>query len=204
MVGKRQEKRADLKARLLKCTIARIQKDGMRSLRARDLAQDAGCALGAIYNIYNDLDELVFYAKVEVFRNMEESLAEVMQEASHLPPLDQLRMLTSSYLDFANNNTNLWSALFTGDLTDRHDVPDWYQEALQRLMGYISGPLKQVAPNQTDEELSLNTRTLFSAVHGVILLTIQDRPSGVGHEELEPATGWVIESAVNYLKFKYN
>ena len=200
MAGIREQKRAELKAKLLSSTIKRIQQNGIASLRARDLAKDAGCALGAIYNIYEDLDELVFYAKVEIFRRMEIDLAEVMRTSSDLSPLEQMRKLTASYYDFARQNTMLWTALFTGDLTDRRDVPDWYQEALRRLMGHISGPLKQINPNQTNDELSLKTRALFSAIHGIILLTIQDRPSGVSHDEVITATDWILISISKSLK----
>ncbi len=200
MLGKREQKRADLKAKLLAATILRIENDGIASLRARDLAKDAGCALGAIYNIYEDLDELIFHAKVEIFRRMEERLADTMSNTHDLSPLDQMRKLTSSYFQFAQDNTKLWTALFTGDLTDQRDVPKWYQDALMRLMGHIHGPLKQIAPDTSDKELSLQTRTLFSAIHGVILLSIQDRPSGVTHQEVEKATDWLLESISKHMK----
>jgi AcrR family transcriptional regulator len=194
MAGKRDIKRAELKQKLLEAAIKRIDNQGIGALRARDLAADAGCALGAIYNIYQDLDELVFHAKVEIFTQMEQQLDKAMQDAGDLTPLDQMMRLARHYFTFATENTNLWSALFDRHLTDGHDVPAFYRQALERLMGHIQRPLLLLDPDLSNEEVSLKTRTLFSAVHGIIALSIQDRPSGVSSEEVPEAIRWVLES----------
>ncbi len=46
MAGRREEKREDLKARLIYAARNRIADHGLANLRARDITQDAGCALG--------------------------------------------------------------------------------------------------------------------------------------------------------------
>ena len=48
MAGKREMKREDLKARLIEAARNRIILDGLTRLRARDVTQDAGCALGGL------------------------------------------------------------------------------------------------------------------------------------------------------------
>ena len=199
MTGKREAKRTELKQKLLDSAIKRIDRDGIDSLRARDLANDAGCALGAIYNIYKDLDELVFDAKVTIFTQMEDQLATAMNGTEALSPLDRMVRLSEQYYGFATSNRNLWSALFDGDLTDGREIPVWYQRALERLMGHIAVPLKQLDPSLSAEQISLKTRTLFSVVHGIVLLSIQDRPSGVKPDEVPEAIGWVLKSVCNSL-----
>ena len=194
MAGKSEIKRAELKEKLLEAAIIRIESQGIGSLRARDLAKDAGCALGAIYNIYKDLDELVFHAKVEIFGKMEAQLDETMTGAAKLSPLDQMVLLSEEYFRFAANNTNLWSAMFDGALTSDRDIPQWYENALRRLMGHIGKPLRQIDPALTDTEVSLKTRALFSAIHGIVALSIQNRPSGVRPEEVPEAMLWILRS----------
>ena len=194
MAGKREAKRAALRDKLLQSALLRIHDSGLASLRARDLASDAGCALGAIYNIFADLDELVFYAKAEVFRDMDKQLLEVMKGADALPPKDQMLKLSHAYRSFAKNNPNTWTALFASETVDPVEVPEWYKDALVRLMQHISKPLKQLQPELTAEELNLRTRTIFSAIHGVILLSIQQRPSGVNSAEVPDAIDIVISA----------
>ena len=134
MAGIREQKRAALREKLLNSALTRIEAGGIASLRARDLATDAGCALGAIYNIFADLDELVFYAKAEVFRSMDAQLDEVMAGADTLPPKDQMLKLSHAYHHFATKNHHTWTALFASALADPDDIPDWYRAALRRLM----------------------------------------------------------------------
>ncbi len=194
MAGKRAEKRAALRERLLQSALTHIHDGGLASLRARDLARDAGCALGAIYNIFEDLDELVFYAKVEVFRDMDAQLGQVMKGADALPPREQMLKLSHAYHHFATTNPHTWTAVFASDAKDPEDVPDWYREALVRLMEHISRPLHQLQPDLSAQDLNLRTRTIYSAIHGVILLSLQNRASGVSAEEVSDAIDIVISA----------
>jgi AcrR family transcriptional regulator len=194
MAEKWAEKRAALREKLLQSALTRIKETGLASLRARDLATDAGCALGAIYNIFQDLDELVFYAKAEVFREMDAQLVQVMAGSDALSPKDQMLRLSRAYHHFATNNPNTWSALFASDTIEPETVPDWYSAALVRLMQHISRPLKRLQPDLDDQQLNLRTRTIFSAIHGLILLSLQNRPSGVRASEVPDAIEIVISA----------
>lgn len=59
MKTKREEQRDDLKKRLVDAAEARIAAGGLSGLKARDVTADAGCALGALYNVVEDLDRLI-------------------------------------------------------------------------------------------------------------------------------------------------
>ena len=51
-----------------------IAKGGLGELRARDLADEAGCAVGAIYNAVEDLDELMLLANMRTLAALEHEL----------------------------------------------------------------------------------------------------------------------------------
>src|SRR5262249_10067582 len=53
-------RRRKLRDALIAAAERTIEADGLRGLRARDLALRVGCAVGAIYNVFADLDDLVF------------------------------------------------------------------------------------------------------------------------------------------------
>src|SRR5919199_4301283 len=53
------ERRLRLREALLAAAEAMIRMQGLGGLKARELAQAAGCAVGAIYNVFPDLDSLV-------------------------------------------------------------------------------------------------------------------------------------------------
>ena len=59
MRNKREEARDDLRKRLVDAAEARIASQGLAALKAREVTADAGCALGALYTAFDDLDRLI-------------------------------------------------------------------------------------------------------------------------------------------------
>jgi hypothetical protein len=55
------------------------------------------------------------------------------------------------------------------------DVPDWHIEEHAVLIEHILAPLARLQPDLAQLDLSLRARTLFSAVHGVVKLSLEDR-----------------------------
>jgi len=58
------QRRLKLRERLLEAARAAINARGLSGLKARDLAAETGCALGAIYTAFDDLDELILRVNV--------------------------------------------------------------------------------------------------------------------------------------------
>jgi len=71
-------------------------------------------------------------------------------------------------------------------------VPDWYMQELGRLFAIISGPLAELDPTADPAEIDLRTRTLFSSVHGIVLLGLERRISGVPQERIEQMVEYLL------------
>ena len=56
------DRRQSLRDGLIAAAEQAIAAEGLAGLRARDLARQVGCALGAIYNVFADLDDLIIAA----------------------------------------------------------------------------------------------------------------------------------------------
>ena len=63
-------RRDDLRLRLIDLAEAQIAASGAASLKARDLAAQAGCAVGAIYNVVDDMTALVMQVNVRTFARL--------------------------------------------------------------------------------------------------------------------------------------
>jgi len=180
---KSQMRREQLRDKLVEAAELRIARDGLSELRARDLARDAECAVGAIYNAFDDLNAIVMAVNGRTFLRLEQAVARSFDGSEQ--PVQRLTAMSIAYLRFAEANTRLWRALF--DLQMRADgpVPEWYRDALKGLFTYISEPVSQLFPELGDDELGLMTRALFSSVHGIITLGLENRISGVPPEQIE-------------------
>lgn len=192
MAGKVEERRAALSEKLIDIAEARIFAGGHEAIRARDIAQEAGCAVGAIYTIFEDLDHLVMAVNGRTFARLGVHVADAVSRSPSEDPADQLVAMGHAYLDFAATNPNTWRTLFDLEMSSESDVPQWYLIELGKLFALISVPLGKIFPDKDDHEIGLLVRTLFSSVHGIVFLGLEKRLSAVPEEEL----GRMIERLV--------
>ena len=191
-MSKADERRSDLRADLIRLAEGQIARSGMASLRARDLARDAGCAVGAIYNVFADMNALILAVNGRTFARIGAEVAGAVTGHEALPPEQRLILLARAYLNFADQNHHLWRALFDIDLPDDAAVPDWYRADLKRLFSHIAVPVSQIFQDLAGKELDLMVRALFSSVHGIVVLGLQNRISGVPKPQVEAMIAAVL------------
>ena len=192
MATKSQIRRKELRKTLLDLAEKRIAADGLGNLRARELAKEAGCALGAIYNVFKDMNGLIMAVNGRTFLALGKTVGASVQDKSDLPAPQQLIVMSHAYLHFAAEHPNLWRALFDLQMSVDDKVPDWYLAELGRLFDFITKPLREIYPGMGDQELDLMTRALFSSVHGIVLLGLERRISGVPINQIEKMISLVL------------
>lgn len=166
-------KREILKENLLNAAESRIKQHGLAALRARDVTKDAGCALGSLYNAYEDLDLLILAVNSRTLACLHEALQNA--SASQAAPDEKLLALALAYLEFGTENPNLWAALFDHRMPTGVHVPDWHLEEHALLIAQVIDPLAQLSPALDEATLALRARTVFSAVHGIVKLSLEGR-----------------------------
>ena len=72
---KTAERRQNLKDTLITLAERIIDRQGLSAVRARDLAAQAGCAVGAIYNVFADLDDVILGVNQRTLFEIEAELA---------------------------------------------------------------------------------------------------------------------------------
>ncbi len=192
MAAGTSERKAALKAKLLDIAEKRIADGGLGSVRARDLANEAGCSVGAIYNVYDDLNALIMAVNGRTFRALGATVSNAVEQAGPVGPSDRLIVMSNAYLAFAASHTHLWRALFDLEMTADGPVPDWYLQELNAVFSLIAAPLREIYPEKSLEELDLMVRALFSSVHGIVLLGLERRISGVPLDRIEQMIAAVL------------
>lgn len=192
MSGKVAARKEALRVKLVDLAEAQIAKGGLRSVKARDLAKEAGCALGAIYNAFDDLQALFMAVNGRTFQRLGFAVAQSVEDVQ-AGPNERLIIMSEAYLGFAAENTNLWRAMFDLEMSTDDEVPDWYLVALAGLFENISRPLSEIYPDMDAESLDLMTRSLFSSVHGIVLLGLEKRISGVPPEKIKSMISMLLK-----------
>ena len=156
MAGKTEIRREKLRKALLEIAERRIAENGYRALTARELASEAGCAVGAIYNIFKDMDALVADVNSRTGARLEQAVAEAFaQNAGASTPKRQLVLLGRIYLSFVVDNPLLWSAIFEHAARMGTEFAERREAENARLIGHIVRPLKVLLPDSGEERLVL-------------------------------------------------
>ncbi|MEJ1976083.1 MAG: TetR/AcrR family transcriptional regulator [Acetobacteraceae bacterium] len=148
-----------------------IAADGLPALRARALAEAVGCSVGAIYNIFPDLDALILAVNGRTLSAIDLAMRSVVPDAE---PAVHLVHLAETYLDYAATQRRRWIALFSHRMSDNRTAPPWYAEQRNAAFSHVEAPLAALRPDLPADERALLARTLFAAVHGMVVLGLDE------------------------------
>jgi len=169
-------RRRKLRDALITAAERTIAAEGLRGLKARELAYKVGCAVGAIYNVVTDLDDLIFAVNALTLEQLEKTLTVAAHDPD--PQADAVKTLVHlglAYTDYAAAHTPRWRALFDHRLPAGREVPTWYMANLHRLFVYIEDPLRKLAPAMMPARRALLARSMFSAVHGMVIIGLEEK-----------------------------
>ncbi len=193
---KTAEKRQGQLEALIAAAEDRIARDGLASLKARDLAADIGVALGGLYNIVADMDALMLSVSSRTLARLGEA-AQVATGAMPMTTRDEaierLVMVAQTYLTFARENLNLWRMVF--ELRLANPLPEWAAQDQLRLFRHIAEPLHVIFPGLDSLGLTVRARTLFAAVHGIITIGLEERLIAVPGRKLSDEIAWLTRAA---------
>lgn len=195
---KAAERRASQRDLLVDAAEAVIAGTGLKGLNSRDLARTIGVSNGAVFNLVGDMDELVLRVGARTLARLGAHLAEA--GAAGASPKQTLVLVAVAYCDFASANPELWRVLFEHRMAPGREVPDWAIEDQTELFRYIYGPLSLLFPDLSPEMLGVRTRSLFSAVHGMVALGAEQKliavPAGELRREVEIVVSALIDGLI--------
>lgn len=180
-----QIRREALKEKLVDIAEITIRESGMDAIKARPLAAKADCAVGAIYNVFDDLQDIVMAVNARTFRHLSETMNAAVTDGDHADPADELIAMALVYFAFAKENPRTWRSLFDLRMSEEAGVPAWYAAELNQIFDLVGGPVSRIFPDLDERNANLMVRALFSSVHGIILLGLENRISGVPEEDVE-------------------
>ncbi len=162
----------DLHDRLIEAAEAAIMRSGLASVRARSLAEAVGCSVGAIYGVFPDLDALILVVNGRTLDAIDAVMRGVTSDG---PAAEHLVLLAETYLDYADTNRQRWTALFQHRLPKGRAVTPEYAAKQAAAFGHIERPLGALLPGMAAAQQALLARTMFSAVHGMVELGLDEK-----------------------------
>ena len=175
---KTDERRQRLKEALISAAERAVETHGLGGLTARGLASEVGCAVGAIYNVVTDLDDLVIEVNSRTLAALDRKLAAadpISERAERSTPIDRLVRLEPR-ISTLRQLTSPAVALYSNTVCLRESAcPKNYLDEQRRLFRYIEEPVGELQPHLSEERRVLVARSLFSAVHGIVMLGLEEK-----------------------------
>ncbi len=154
------------------CVVA----SGLADLGVREIAREAGCSSGMVYKLFASHDELVLAINARTLAALDEAIAAGLRGLDG--PGEALSAMADAYLDYAKANTPRCDTLFAHRMTEGTALPEWYAGLRDRMFEELAGKIDTVAPAAAAAPGDF-ARTLFSAVHGVLALGLQQKVGAV-------------------------
>lgn len=195
-ISKTLRRRANLRDALIEAAEMTIAAGGLRQLRARQLAFEVGCAVGAIYNVVSDIDDLILAVNERTLQLLEDELSKPVvglpTTSQSEPAIEKLVQLALGYLNFAADHGPRWRAIFEHTMTAGGEIPDWYRARQRRLFGFLDPPLSELQPQLSPSQRRGIARSLFSAVHGIVALGLDEKIEAIALPDLREQLTFVV------------
>jgi AcrR family transcriptional regulator len=163
-VGRRSDhSKEELYELALQAARAIIDADGPRALTARNVADAIGYSPGTLYNLFENLDDLITHLNGRLLDEMGDALAgtPVGDDAR-----ENLMFLLHRYLSFIGERANLWNLVFEHTIPG-DGVPTWYQRKVEKVISILERALAPAFRGIDGEGPKRSARVLWASLHGI-------------------------------------
>jgi AcrR family transcriptional regulator len=169
-----------------------VERDGLAGLSAREIAKRIGYSPGTLYNVFDNLDDLLLTIEARLLDRLTERLAETDASGT---PAERVRRLTKTYVAFTQERPKLWNLLIEHRMPLGEDIPGWYRTKLEALLVPLEEALAPLVDGADPSANRRAARTLWASVHGMTSLSTA--------QKLAPVTGPAGGSLVDELVATY-
>jgi AcrR family transcriptional regulator len=189
----------ELRELILEASTDLIKEGGLAALSAREVAKRIGYSPGTLYNVFENLDDLVLTIEGRLLDRLSAKLSQVRSTGS---PDDHVLELARVYLRFTHDHPRLWNLLFEHHLPANRDIPAWYQQKLDGLMGHVEAALAPVMPGSDQDKIRRAASVLWAGVHGITSPSTADKLSVVTTESANHLVDDLVRSYLRGLAVK--
>jgi AcrR family transcriptional regulator len=167
-----------------------VQNHGLRELSTRRIAKGMGYTAGTLYQLFEDLDDLIIHLNAETLEALYHACERVNFDAE---PEIILQDLAERYIAFVGQNSKLWTALFEHNLPSRRKLPKWYELQVNKLLNLADRALLPLFPLDSERRLH-EAHVLWASLYGIASLASADKLA-----RAEPPQQLVRSLIANYL-----
>jgi AcrR family transcriptional regulator len=174
-------------------------RQGLQALTARNVAKAIGYSPGTLYNLFEDLDDLVLHLNGRTLDELDVALSRAARTGE---PQHDLGQLLDLYLQFVQDNRNLWRVLFDHPADTERAVPQWYLDKVGRLLGRIEEILRPLFDQDARDAPASAARVLWASLHGICSLSESGKLRAVTDRSAREMAEFLVDCLIAGLQKK--
>ena len=197
-MGRRsQHKPEELRELILDAAQRIVEGGGISQLSAREVARMIGYAPGTLYNMYENLDDILLRVQARMLESLDDRLVAAM---SGTKGSDAIRGFATCYLDFAHERPKLWSLLQEHHLALGKPAPQWYLDRLFSPPRRLEGPIAYLIKGEDEAAVQRSARSLWASIHGIALQSTSRKIDSMAAESGKELIENLVETYIAGLK----
>lgn len=141
-------------------------------LSLRKIANMIGYVPSTLVNVFGNYNLLLLHVVAKTLDELSAEATVAVEQSSN--PQDALFNLAYCYHDFALKHPNRWQLVFEHNMNGEN-LPQWQSNRIDKMTGMLEQLLLAIAPHHTEKEVLKASRVLWSGVHGITLLSVDDK-----------------------------
>jgi hypothetical protein len=156
-----------------------LKDEGTARFSARKVAKKIGYTIGTIYNIFDSHTNLILHINAVTLEDMKKFILLKIKNKKANNYMNYIDILADSYIEFAYENYNCWSALFEFNLSRDAHTPKWYMDKIEDLFSLLETPLRKLLLDN-DSKIKKSSTVLWASLHGICQLGITGKLNRIG------------------------
>jgi len=187
----------DLRELFIDSTTGLISEHGLSAISARTIARKIGYTAGSLYNVFQDLDDLLLLTEG---RQLERMHAKLSRELQRLSENDRVRECAKLYLRFCLENNRLWNLVVVHQTGPAKELPPWYADKLDALVSLFDDSLRSLVEDASERRHQ--ARALWASVHGIASLMISGKAPNLTAEDAAATLDTLVSAFLAGLNLK--
>lgn len=177
MARRSDHTREELKELALKSAEELLNDKSASELSTRQIATKMGYTVGTLYQIFKNLPDLLLHVNARTLKILYDDCQNL--DISKQDHQKNILAYANIYLEFAHSHPGHWELIFDNmvlndKVLNNDELPDWYLNQVNTLFSLIEMELKAIQPSASDHEITKTSRVLWSSVHGICTLSINN------------------------------
>ncbi|EGQ9280738.1 TetR/AcrR family transcriptional regulator [Vibrio vulnificus] len=172
MARRNDHTREELIALTLETVKEFLAEHSYHELSLRKLANMIGYVPSTLVNVFGSYNLLLLHAVAQTLDELSLEAMKVVQDSNDKK--QALAELAYCYHDFALQHPHRWRLIFEHNMNGA-ELPEWQAKRIDNMTGMLEALLQQLAPFRTPTEVLQASRVLWSGVHGITLLSVDDK-----------------------------